>query len=304
MAGIVVVVIPRDALQAIPVATEGPPTATATLTSTPLPTATATVTPTPTPTPTPVFHQVEEGDTLLSIAVEYDLSVRALEEANQIGQDELLQIGQRLLIPAPTPVPAEGEQAPPTPTPTPRFYVVQEGDTLLGIATELELSLDSLLEANGLEEDSLLGVGQELLVPAPTPTPTPVAGEATPTPITLPTPDPSLRYDTPALLWPPGGARLRAAEGAVLLSWASVGILGEDEYYVVELWWTSEGREQRQGHWTRATSWRLPEGLRPQEATRFQWRVEVRRQTAVNPRGEPIGLAISGGEERSFTWLP
>lgn len=298
--GIVFTIVPRGAArpEAAFEATEQP---TATITAIPTETATPTATPLPTATPTPVVHVVLEGDTLLSIAVSYDVTVESIEQANDLSEESLLQIGQELVIPWPTP---EGSAAAaPSPTPTPHSYVVSEGDTLLGIATEQDIGLESLLEANGLTENSLLSVGQNLVIPAPTPTPTPDPADATPTPIVLPTRDPSLKYDVPPLLWPPDGARLSPSQGPLVLSWVSVGILEGEEFYVVELRWRVEGEEHPVRQWTRATSWRVPETLQPSGLAHYGWGVDVRRQTAVDSRGDPIGPRISQpSERRSFTW--
>lgn len=66
---------------------------------TPLPTATAT------PTATPVVYVVEEGDTLLGIAIQNYTTVDEIESLNPGIVPELLQIGQRLVLPPPaTPV--------------------------------------------------------------------------------------------------------------------------------------------------------------------------------------------------------
>jgi LysM repeat protein len=55
--------------------------------------------PTPAPSPTPVVYVIEEFDTLLGIAIEFDTTVEALTGANGIGEGDFLQIGQELLIP-------------------------------------------------------------------------------------------------------------------------------------------------------------------------------------------------------------
>lgn len=53
----------------------------------------------------------------------------------------------------------------PTPTPTPVVYVVQPGDTLLGIALEFGIDADTLAARNGIEKPELLQTGQELIIP-------------------------------------------------------------------------------------------------------------------------------------------
>ncbi len=89
-----------------------PPTPTAWPTTTPTPRPTATLVPgafftpipptptlTPTLTPTPVVHIVEQGDTLLGIALEYGVTVDALVQANNLDISQYLRIGQALIIP-------------------------------------------------------------------------------------------------------------------------------------------------------------------------------------------------------------
>ncbi len=60
-------------------------------------------TPTPSPFPTQAIHFVGYGETLLSIARYYRVTIIALAQANQISDPNTIYIGQRLLIPpAPT----------------------------------------------------------------------------------------------------------------------------------------------------------------------------------------------------------
>jgi LysM repeat protein len=101
------------------------PTSTSPPVLTPRPTATAPITPpaataTPTITPTPVVHVVQAGETLLSIAFDYGVSLLALQNANSIENPQFLQVGQTLIVPI------GGEEAGvtpglllPTPTPLP-----------------------------------------------------------------------------------------------------------------------------------------------------------------------------------------
>lgn len=72
--------------------TKGPPSPTATLV--------LTATPTPLPTATPQIHVVEQFDTLLDLAVQYDVSAAEIAQANNISEDDFLQLGQEIIIPA------------------------------------------------------------------------------------------------------------------------------------------------------------------------------------------------------------
>jgi sortase A len=80
----------------------------------------------------------------------------------------------------------------PTPTPTPAgptVYVVQSGDSLWKIAESYGITVDALVEANGISKDDVLHPGQELVIPVsgqssltPLPhSPTPTSSLATPT---------------------------------------------------------------------------------------------------------------------------
>lgn len=95
-------------VQSTPVATVTPRA-----TSTPRP-ATPSATPSPTVTSTPIIHTIQSGDTLLSIAIEYDVDVETIQTANGIIDPRRLQIGQVLVVPDPN-----DEVGNPTPTTTP-----------------------------------------------------------------------------------------------------------------------------------------------------------------------------------------
>jgi LysM repeat protein len=51
----------------------------------------------------------------------------------------------------------------------PGEHIVQSGDTLGTIARQYGVSLQALMEANGLADPNLLSVGQVLTIPAPSP---------------------------------------------------------------------------------------------------------------------------------------
>lgn len=71
---------------------------------------------TPTMTPTPDIHTVAAGESLLTIANAYNVSVAALQEANGVLDPRTLQIGQQLIIPREEEL---EDSADATPTPTP-----------------------------------------------------------------------------------------------------------------------------------------------------------------------------------------
>ena len=68
-----------------------------------------------------------------------------------------------------TPTPTRTPTITPTPTPeaaaTPLVYTVKSGDTFGGIANRFGVDLDLLIEENGLDENSVLQIDQELIIP-------------------------------------------------------------------------------------------------------------------------------------------
>ena len=68
--------------------------------------------------------------------------------------------------PVPTTTAAPTQTPAPTATPRPgRRYLVESGDTLLGIAIQFGATVGAITAANGITEDSLLRIGQELVIP-------------------------------------------------------------------------------------------------------------------------------------------
>jgi LysM repeat protein len=90
---------PRVTLPASPSASASP---TAVLTASPPPSPRGT----PRPTPTPIIHVVQRGEFLIQIATRYGVDVQAIIDANQILDPDLVEPGQRLVIPAPGQSPA------------------------------------------------------------------------------------------------------------------------------------------------------------------------------------------------------
>ncbi|MSQ10180.1 MAG: LysM peptidoglycan-binding domain-containing protein [Dehalococcoidia bacterium] len=68
--------------------------------------------------------------------------------------------------PVPTATAAPTQTPAPTATPRPgRRYIVESGDTLLSIAFQFGTTLGAITAANGITEDALLQIGQELVIP-------------------------------------------------------------------------------------------------------------------------------------------
>jgi LysM repeat protein len=154
------------------------------------PTITMTLEPTDTPTPTgPQTYVVSEGDTLWTIADEYELGDRGVEllmVVNNLQDPDEILVGQELIIPEP------GTELP-TATPLPDSlqpgqeieYRVQPGDSLESIADKFDSLTEVIVERNEIEDPNAIGVGQVLIIPVNiatrTPTFTPEADTPTAT---------------------------------------------------------------------------------------------------------------------------
>jgi len=131
----------------------------------------------------------------------------------------LTVIGQAGPTPAPTNTPSPTGTPGPSPTPGPTHtppataapgatgtitYVVQPGDTLLGIALQYNTTVAELQRLNNMGSETLITVGQVLIVGEVAITPTATAIPPTNTPPPLPSPSPTPPQPTPTSI--PGGA--------------------------------------------------------------------------------------------------
>lgn len=282
-------------------------TPTASRTPTPTPTGTATRTPTVTPTPTPIpprAHQVQEGETLVSIAQLYDVTPEEIQALNPGITPEFIQVGQVLLIPPAVPTPAGGGTAEPTgsgePTPTPGdfiVHVVEPGDTLLSIAGQYGVTIALIRAANPAipAGSDTIQVNQPLIIPLGTPMPT-----ATPTLDPAATPTPLAMYPPPLMLNPQDGTAFGGQEATIVLQWASVAILRANEWYELRL--VRPGADPVILH-TRATAYRVPPEQFPPPgagARQFVWQVAVVRR---GPGTDSYEEASTHGPVRTFVWL-
>jgi LysM repeat protein len=281
------------------------PSPTTTLTETPTLTPTPfTPTPsfTPEPSPTPLAYTIKLGDTCLSIAYAFNVSVQSIVLVNSLPADcSTLYENQKLLIPQPTPT----ATALPTSTLSPaeateaacqKFdYTVQENDTLSSISLNYNVPADAIKQYNGLVND-IVRFGQKLVIPlcqrnaTPGPSPTP----------TLPPPYPPVN-----LLLPPDGAPFNVVDNVITLQWASVGALRPGESYAVTVEDITEGEGRKDVAYVNDTKYILPNTFLPGDRIPhvIRWWVVPVRQVGTDESGNPIwepAGAVSA--PRVFTW--
>jgi LysM repeat protein len=110
-------------------------------------------------------YEVQSGDTLFRIALDNEITLADLLEANNLSEGDIIQPSQILIIPncdAPEVVETEATG---TEELTECDYIVQTGDTLFEIALDNEVALDDLLELNELTEASIIQPEQVLRLP-------------------------------------------------------------------------------------------------------------------------------------------
>ena len=285
-----------------------PPTQTSTMTITATSTLTLTLAPptltsTPEPSPTPITYQVAANDTCISIAFFFGVSVQSIVTLNNLpAACDTLYINQQLLIPQPTPTPTALPSATlSSPDQTEAAcekvdYTVQENDTLSTIASAYGVPMASIQDYNGLVGDRVQ-IGQNLTIPlcrrfaTPGPSPTP----------TLPPP-----YPAPNLLLPADGAPFSQNEESIVLQWASVGTLRENEAYQITLIDITKADGLKTVDYITDTKYNVPFDLKPEGSTPhiFRWTIGVSRQIGTDSDGNPVWeTAGNVSSPRVFSWI-
>ena len=277
---------------------------TATATPAPEPTLAPMVTPVETLVTEVLEHTVAEGDTLISIAIRYGVTVEELQSANGLS-DVLIRPGERLKVP----VTRRASLSPPGSTSS-FEYTVQENDSIVAIATRFGATLDDVLSANNLTANAIIRPGDRLIIPVqqvpsdvlastalvPSPTPPDPAAQATPAPT-------AVIYLRPQLTAPTDGAVVPRSE-PVLLRWVSVDLLAPNEWYVLLLYPRSQGARALPSIWTKSTSHRLGTEAAPPEgaSAEYDWQVSVVRVAPGSMGAYALEAASPSSELRSFTW--
>ncbi len=133
-------------------------------------------------TPEVTTYVVEPGDTLLGIAMAFDVPMAAVQLENQMGSGTIVRLGEVLQIPASE----SWVDASP-------FWVVYEiasGETLGAVAARFGVGVDTLTTINGLADPNKLFVGQALVLPLNLPieavSPEPGVAAAAAAPVAVP----------------------------------------------------------------------------------------------------------------------
>lgn len=276
------------------------------------PTPTVTPTPVPTATPTPlapeeVFltHVVDSGETLLSIAGLYDVTVDDIRRVNSLDGD-FLNVDQELIIPVLRSPSPGGSSLPDIAS---EFtYTVKQGDTIVSIANLFGATVEDILQANALAPNDIIRPGDILVVPVRNvpeevlDSTSEAALRPVPTLSGLGAADETI-YIEPRLLGPANQTTIERTE-PVLLRWVSVDVLAPNEWYVVLVYPSGGAAQPIPSIWTKSTSHLLEQELAPPsgQSAVYSWQVSVVRVTGTPEGGSMLEAASPPSLLRSFTW--
>jgi LysM repeat protein len=118
---------------------------------------------------------VSSGDNLFRIALNNDITLSALLEANNLAEGAIIQPGDRLVIPGceegpddtieDTPVEATATESGTALPGDVVEHTVASGETLFTIARRYGVTITDIVEANDLTDPDNLSIGQTLLIP-------------------------------------------------------------------------------------------------------------------------------------------
>ena len=120
-------------------------------------------------------YKVEKGDTLYSISRKYQITVAELRAANNLSENDVIKVGQKLKIPTAdisnaaalatdnkaTTNPSGATLSSGTAT---KEYTVVKGDTMYSIAKKNGMTLAEFMALNNLDSNSVIKVGQKLKI--------------------------------------------------------------------------------------------------------------------------------------------
>jgi LysM repeat protein len=124
----------------------------------------------------PTRYTIKSGDTISGIAERYGLSTQGLLALNKLSRTSIIYPGQVIQLAgssiAMTPVSNVESNDPPSPPPTNapppminNSYTIKTGDTVTSIAARFGVSIDAILNANGLSRSSIIYAGRTLKLP-------------------------------------------------------------------------------------------------------------------------------------------
>ncbi len=256
---------------------------------------------TPTSLPTPaangiIRHRVQEGETLVSIAALYGVSVAEIQAANNLA-DALIRTGDELIVPVAIPAGVEASGS----TVESRFeYTVQAGDTIISIANRFGSTVEEIVVVNSLTANDFILPGDVLMIPVrEVPAEVLASTEGV---LAAPAGDGPI-YAEPRPIGPANEESFVVTD-PILLRWISVDVLAPNEWYVLLIYPISGSARTFPSIWTKTTSHTLETAFAPtnDEAATYAWQVSVVRVLPGVNNQYALEAASPPSELRSFSW--
>lgn len=103
------------------------------------------------------YIRVSRGETLSGIAIKYNTSYQYLARINSIANPNLIYVGQELKVPVLADYNIHDTSH--------RLYIVRRGNTLTQIAREYGVTIENIVELNGIANPNLIYIGETLRIP-------------------------------------------------------------------------------------------------------------------------------------------
>lgn len=97
-------------------------------------------------------YQIKKGDTLKSIAEQFQTTEEMITDVNNIFDPNLLRAGMDIIVP-------KGKEN------YFGYYIIKKGDSLYKIAMQYNINPELLAALNGLNMDDFIYPGQEIMIP-------------------------------------------------------------------------------------------------------------------------------------------
>ena len=125
-----------------------------------------------------VYHIVQSGDSLYTIAQRYNTSVNNLRKMNNLRSGRLIRVGTRLAVPKQQNDSSVNSNSKSSRSPAnnrksaskskkveKKVHVVRRGETLLEIALKYDVTLDNLRKHNRIKDPSSVAAGERIRIP-------------------------------------------------------------------------------------------------------------------------------------------
>ncbi len=103
-----------------------------------------------------LLYTVVSGDVLWKISSRFSVSVQAIQDFNRLNSSVIL-VGQKLKIP----LTSTTKLVPPVEV----IHFIRSGDTIWKLSNQYGVSIREILNRNGLTENSVLLIGQKIIIP-------------------------------------------------------------------------------------------------------------------------------------------